>query len=128
MHGLNSALWQAAALISLLAFLAALLLIRWAHAPPKPRLTSHYLSRWEGLILALAVILILSSLLALSGCGTPPSPAAPITPLVPAELMRPPGKPLLLAPSLPASTLTQPLPTTPPTPRPAETTAPGISA
>jgi hypothetical protein len=83
-------------------------------------------NRWA---LSLSLLtLALCLLLALSGCGTQPSQGKQTPPQVPAELMRSPGKPMLLVPSLPASTSTLPSPTKPPTPNPAEKTERLISA
>ncbi len=82
--------------------------------------------RLMGQMLSLALMLLLTCALALalSGCGTAPSPApAPLQ--VPATLLTPPQKPVLLMPVLPS---TPPLPTTPKTPRPAPSTGYGTSA
>ena len=98
--------------------------------PPRRRGASHYLlppflTVWPVL---LTMVLSLASTWALSGCGTQRSPAVQPRPPVPAELMRPPGKPLLLVPRTPASTSPTPGQTRPPTPAPVPMTASGTSA
>lgn len=122
MHGLNFPLLSALVLLPLL--LAGLALVYLAAFPLMPQRSKSRTSLYYLCLL----ILISISLLALSGCGTQPSPGKQPPLQVPAELMKPPAKPILLAPSLPASTSTLPSPTKPPTPPPAEKTERAISA
>lgn len=93
----------------------ALLLDRWHCLPVVRRvqLLALVLMAAFSWLLTLAMTLILASALALSGCGTAPSQAPTRLP-VPAELLIPPKKPVLLTPAL---GLKPPGPTTPSTPK-----------
>jgi hypothetical protein len=129
MHGsnfffwLDPRFWLVAMLVVALVLLGLALL--GTQLGPKVPLSDRG-RRYISFLCLLSLILIL--LLALSGCGTRPLPGKPILQQVPAELMQPPGKPILLAPSLPGSTSALPSPTKPPTQPPAEPTERRISA
>ena len=117
--------WYCAAallvLIPVAALLAALLALlvelkrQWQPVP-----------RWlrRRLCLTWAVLVMCGSLLLLSGCGTAPL-AVPIRPPVPAELLTPPARPVLLIPDW---GLMPPGPTTPPTPKAVPLTGKGTSS
>lgn len=129
MHASNFLFWLDPLfwLMLLLALMFALLagldsLIAWTQ---RPAVRQRLNRLWWCLCL---LMLGLSLLLALSGCGTQPSPGKPVVPSIPAELMQPPGKPILLVPSLPGSTSTLPSPTKPRMQPPAEKTERRISA
>ena len=81
------------------------------------------INRTQRLRLLLGLMLLLASILVLSGCGTVPLPAL-MRLQVPAELLTPPRPPVLLTPGL---GLRPPGPTTPPMPRPAPLTGSGTS-
>lgn len=74
----------------------------------------------NSVVLSLAVI---ASASLLSGCGTAPSPVLTYPP-VPADLLTPPAKPVLLTPASPSTT---PGTTRPSMPSPARPTASGIA-
>ena len=111
--------WFGATVAVLLVPLALVLVVMWLPAPSRKRKVM------LGRLLAVMMLALLSaSLLALSGCGTAPSPA-PTRLWVPAELLTPPAPPVLL---MPGSGLRPPGPTTPPTLRLGPLTVSGISA
>ena len=113
-----------AILVLLALALLALFDLVQMHSVSLKKVLRHRRLRWcLGLCL-----LILISLLALSGCGTQPSQGKQPPQQVPAELMKAPAKPILLAPTAPVSTSTTPGTTTQPTPAPAPKTERAISA